>query len=65
MNSKIPGVFVKEKRVNQDNGNFEIMLYYFCDGTIENGIQLMRMDKVQPTFKGQPASHKLRIHSLQ
>ena len=36
------------------------MLYYYCDKDLRNGIQLLRTDKVENIFKGNPASHILR-----
>jgi len=54
------GYFVKVKRINQNNGSYEIMLYYYCDKDLRNGIQLLRTDKVENIFKGNPASHILR-----
>ncbi len=54
------GYFVKVKRINLNNGNYEIILYYFCDDQFKHGIQLFRTDKVEDLFKGMPASHILR-----
>lgn len=54
------GYFVKVKRVNTVTKTYEIMLFYFCDKDLQHGIQLFRLDKVEDTFKGQPASHILR-----
>lgn len=54
------GYFVKVKRINQNNGSYEIMLYYYCDKDSQHGIQLLRTDKVENLFKGNPASHILR-----
>lgn len=54
------GYFVKVKKINLDNNNFEIILYYYCDKELKHGIQLFRADKVDSMFKGLPASHILR-----
>ncbi len=54
------GYFVKVKRINLNNGNYEIILYYFCDDQLKHGIQLFRTDKVEDLYRGMPASHILR-----
>jgi hypothetical protein len=54
------GYFVKVKKINLCNNTYEIILYYYCDEQLQHGIQLFRTDKVEPSFKGLPASHILR-----
>lgn len=54
------GYFCKVKEHNITQNTFSIALYYFNDPNSENGIQLLRLDKVAESFKGSPASHNLR-----
>lgn len=54
------GHFCKVKEHNITQNTFSVALYYFNDPNSENGIQLLRLDKVADSFKGSPASHNLR-----
>lgn len=54
------GNFCKVREYNKTKGTYTFMLYYYPDQEGEQPIQLFRIDKVEPMFKGAPASHNLR-----
>ena len=54
------GNFCKVREVNKTKGTYSYMLFYYPDQEGEQPIQLFRIDKVESTFKGAPASHNLR-----